>query len=70
MDVTAGMDKGKANGLVKSIMEKADSLLGKERPMVHFTKKYDVKTVKPIPEYEKKIMEVKEDLARMGVPYA
>jgi len=70
MDVTAGMDKGKANGLVKSIMEKADSLLGTEPPMVHFTEKYDVKTVKPKPEYEKKIMEVKEDLSRMGVPYA
>lgn len=70
LDATAGMDKGKANGLVKAIMEKADSLLGKEPPMVHFTEKYDVKTVKPLPEYETKMMQVKEDLARMGIPFA
>jgi hypothetical protein len=70
LEVTAGMDKGKVNGLVKAIMEKADSLLGKEPPMIPFVEKYDVKTVKPLPEYEKKIMQVKEDLSSMGVPFA
>ncbi|MBW1853032.1 MAG: monomethylamine:corrinoid methyltransferase, partial [Deltaproteobacteria bacterium] len=69
LDVTAGMDKNKADKLVKSIMGKVDDMLGKEPPMVHFTDKYDVKTIKPKPEYETKIMQVKEELARMGMPF-
>jgi hypothetical protein len=68
--VTAGMHKSKADGLVNAIMEKVDSMVGKEPPMVPFTEKYDVKTVKPLPEYETKVMQVKEDLARMGIPFA
>jgi heme oxygenase len=43
-------------------------MLGQEQ-MEHFVEQYDLKTVQPKPEYEAKLMKVKEDLARMGVPY-
>jgi methylamine--corrinoid protein Co-methyltransferase len=69
MDVTAGMDKSKANELAKTIMAKVDTMLGNEAPMTPFVEKYDVDTVKPKPEYESMIMKVKEDLAHIGMPY-
>jgi len=69
MCAAAGMDKNKATELVNAIMAKADEMLGQEPPMEHFKEQYDIETVKPKPEYEKKIMEVKEGLAQMGVPY-
>jgi len=69
MDVIAGMDRSKANALAKLIMTKVDDMFGQEPPMVPFVEKYDVTTVKPKPEYESMIMAVKEDLARMGMPY-
>jgi hypothetical protein len=69
MDVTAGMDRSKANELAKSIMAKSDTLLGQEPPMEGFVEKYDVSTIKPKPEYEAKLMKAKEDLASMGIPY-
>ena len=36
---------------------------------IPFGETYDLKTVKPLPDFEAKIMAVKEDLARMGMPY-
>lgn len=69
MDVSAGMDKDRANELVKRIMEKTDNLLGKEPPIEIFPEKYNVNTVQPKGDYEAKIMEAKEDIARMGMPY-
>jgi methylamine--corrinoid protein Co-methyltransferase len=68
LDVTAGMDKSKARELINTIMAKVDEMLGQEQ-MEHFVEQYDLKTVQPKPEYEAKLMKVKEDLARMGMPY-
>ncbi len=62
------MDKSKARELINTIMAKVDEMLGQEQ-MEHFVDQYDLKTVQPKPEYEAKLMKVKEDLARMGVPY-
>jgi len=59
----------KADELTKSMMVKAEELIKQGQSVEHFTDKYDVETIKPKPEYEASLMEVKEDLARMGVPY-
>jgi methylamine--corrinoid protein Co-methyltransferase len=72
MNCTAGMDKKKANGLALKIMAKAEAMLEADGPgetKIPFGETYDMKTVKPLPEFESKLMAVKEDLARMGMPY-
>jgi methylamine--corrinoid protein Co-methyltransferase len=69
METTAGMDRNKARELAGAIMKAADGMLGQEPPMEHFADQYDLKTVKPKPEYEAKIMKAKEDLAGLGVPF-
>ena len=69
LDVTAGMDRMKANELSQSIMVRAEERLKQGQSVEHFTDNYDVETVKPKPEYEASLMKVKEDLARLGMPY-
>ena len=72
MDRTAGMDKAKANELLLKIMDKCETMLEADGPgetRVAFAETYDMKTIKPLPEFEAKIMGVKEELARMGMPY-
>jgi hypothetical protein len=70
MDVTAGMKPEKANELIKTIMMKVDEA---ERKValadVQFPLMYDVKAVRPKPDYEAMIMRAKDELARLGVPY-
>jgi hypothetical protein len=70
MDVTAGMKPEKANELIKIIMMKVDEA---ERKValadVQFPLMYDVKAVRPKPDYEAMIMRAKDELARLGVPY-
>jgi methylamine--corrinoid protein Co-methyltransferase len=72
MECTAGMDRKKANALAQKIMEKAEAMLEKDGPgetRIPFGEAYDLKTVKPLPEFEAGLMAVKEDLASMGMPY-
>jgi len=72
MACTAGMDKKKANELALKIMAKTEELLkelGPGETKIPFGETYDMKTVKPLPAFEAKMMAVKDDLARMGVPY-
>lgn len=72
MDCTAGMDKTRANELTLKIMAKCEELLEADGPGENkkpFAETYDMKTVKPLPEFESTVMEVKEGLAKMGVPF-
>jgi len=72
MDCTAGMDGEKANELALKIMVKTEALLDAQGPgetKIPFGETYDMMTVKPLPAFEAKMMAVKEDLARMGMPY-
>ena len=72
MDCTAGMDKEKANELALKIMTKAEEMLEADGPgetRIPFGETYDMKTVKPLPAFESMVMEIKEDLAKMGVPF-
>jgi methylamine--corrinoid protein Co-methyltransferase len=72
MDCTAGMDRIKANELSLKIIKKAEELLEADGPgetRAPFGETYDMKTVKPLPQFESMVMEIKEDLARMGVPF-
>jgi methylamine--corrinoid protein Co-methyltransferase len=72
MDCTAGMDRTKAGELIVKIMDKCETLLEADGPgetRIPFNETYDMKTIKPLPEFESKVMAAKEDLARMGMPY-
>ncbi len=72
MDCTAGMDRAKADALVLKIMDKCEALLEADGPgetRIPFHETYDMKTVKPLPEFEARVAEVKEGLAQMGVPF-
>ncbi len=72
MDCTAGIDRIKANELTLGIMAKAEELLEADGPgetKIPFEETYDMKTVKPLPEFESNVMAVKEGLAQMGVPF-
>jgi len=72
MDCTAGMDKTKANELALKIMSKAEEMLEADGPgetRIPFGETYDMETVKPLPAFESMVMEIKEDLAKMGVPF-
>ena len=69
MNVTAGMDKAKANELAKAIMIKVDERISQVSGPVPFHEKYDIQKVKPKAEYESGLLAVKEELASMGMPY-
>ncbi|MBW2602534.1 MAG: monomethylamine:corrinoid methyltransferase [Deltaproteobacteria bacterium] len=70
MDVTAGMKPEKANELIKAILAKVDEVEeGEAMLQVPFPDMYDVKTVRPKPDYEAMMMRAKDELARLGVPY-
>ncbi len=72
MGCTAGMKKDKANELGINIMIKCEELIKKEGPGISvkpFAEAYDLKAIKPLPEFEREMMKVKEDLASMGIPY-
>ncbi len=70
MQVTAGMDREKINDLIQKMMTVMDETEPKEmRFDIPFTDMYDLETVKPKPEYEKMLMNAKDRLARLGMPY-
>lgn len=71
MDATAGMDREKANELVKAIMAQVEAKFGDEVKVKtsYFPELYDIETVKPKPEYEAALNQAKDELARIGVPY-
>ncbi len=72
MDCTAGMDRQKANALAQKIMARVEERLDADGPgevKRPFAETYDLKTVKPLPEFEAELMTVKEDLASMGMPF-
>jgi methylamine--corrinoid protein Co-methyltransferase len=70
MQATAGMPPEKANELAQKIMLKVDELLPTVEQQVPFPEAYDVAKVKPKPEYEAGLLKVKEELARLGMPYS
>lgn len=70
MNVTAGMKPEKANELVKNIMAEVDKAERTEMMFsVAFPEIYNLETMKPTPEYETMILNAKDKLARLGVPF-
>jgi hypothetical protein len=69
LEVTAGMAPDAANALTQRIMVKVDELLPSVDRDLPFGEAYDVATVQPKPEYEASMLRVKEELARLGMPY-
>ncbi len=67
----AGMERDKANTLVNAIMKKNDeALLHEATPTKYkqFPELYDVKTLKPKPEYTAAFTNATEEMARLGLP--
>ena len=69
MDATAGMPADRANELAQKIMGRVDELLPSAKEPLPFAEAYDLETVQPKPEYEASLLRVKDELARMGMPY-
>jgi hypothetical protein len=69
----AGMPREKANALLNAIMAKIDEAEPRETPTVRyreFPEFYDLKTIKPKPEFVAIANKATGDLARLGVPYS
>ena len=70
MNAVAGMERGKANELLKAILEVKDEKFKETAGPRAFADAYDLKTVQPKPELVADYDRVKENLARLGVPFA
>ena len=69
MNGCAGMAPGRANELAQKIMHKVDELLPQQKKQLPFCEAYDVNTVKPRPDYEKAMMQTRDELAALGLPF-
>jgi hypothetical protein len=69
MNGCAGMAPGPANELAQKIMRKVDELLPRQEKQLPFCEAYDVNTVKPRPEYEKAMLQTRDELAALGMPF-
>lgn len=65
----AGMRRPQANEMVKRILAKYETQIGRAPKGKDFPECYDVKTVTPTPEYVAVYDTAKAELARLGVPY-
>jgi hypothetical protein len=70
LDGCAGMSADRANELAQKIMAKVDELLPKVDEQLPFFEAYDVETVQPKPAYEASMLEVKDELMKLGMPFA
>jgi methylamine--corrinoid protein Co-methyltransferase len=66
---TAGMSRAQANEIVKQIVPKYKDLLGTEPKGKRFDEAYDMRTLRPTPEWLGIYDEVKDELSRLGVPF-
>jgi hypothetical protein len=69
LDGCAGMSADRANELAQKIMAKVDELLPKVDAQLPFFEAYDVETVQPKPDYEASMLEAKDELMKLGVPF-
>jgi hypothetical protein len=69
MNGCAGMAPGRANELAQKIMHKVDELLPQQKKQLPFSEAYDVSTVKPRPDYEKAMLQTRDELAALGMPF-
>jgi methylamine---corrinoid protein Co-methyltransferase len=70
MNALAGMERGKANALLKAVLATTDEKLKACSGPRSFPEAYDPETVRPRPELVKDYDRVKEALAKLGVPFA
>ena len=65
----AGMERGKANELLRLILEVKERKLKETAGPRHFADAYDLKTVQPKPALVADYDRAKENLAKLGVPF-
>jgi len=70
LEAVAGMDRDRANELLRKVLELADGKIKETGGPRAFPDAYDLKTVKPKPELLADYHRVKENLNRLGVPFA
>lgn len=64
----AGISREQANEMIKEFQQHYVHLLDKQPIGKPFTEVYDLKTLKPLPEWQKIYDKVKEDVIRIGLP--
>ncbi len=70
MKAMAGMERSRANEVIKNIMQAMESHAGEVKGnTTRFTEVYDLKTVQPKQGYVDHLERAKEELAKCGVPY-
>jgi hypothetical protein len=69
MNGCAGMPADRANEIAQKLMAGVDELLPKVTDMVHFCEAYDPETVQPRPEYEKTMLDTRDELMALGMPF-
>jgi hypothetical protein len=69
MRASVRLSADEANDLTQRIMLKVDELLPAVDQQLPFAEAYDLETVQPQPAYEASLLQVKEELARLGMPY-
>ncbi|MBW2385668.1 MAG: monomethylamine:corrinoid methyltransferase [Deltaproteobacteria bacterium] len=70
MNGCAGMPADRANELAQKIMLRVDELLPKVTDQLPFPEAYDTRTVKPKPVYEKSMLDTRDELMAMGMPFS
>ena len=62
-----GLDEGTASDLLRKLNERMEGMFAE--PTVHITDCYDLVNHKPLPEYEKAYLRVKDEVSRMGLDF-
>jgi len=65
----AGMPADKANEIAQKIMPVVDELLPKVTSELPFVEAYDCETVQPRPAYEKSMLDTRDELMKLGMPF-
>ena len=66
----AGMPAQRANEIAQKIMLKVDELLPKVTDPLSFPEAYDLEAVKPKPAYEKSMLDTRDELLSLGMPFS
>jgi methylamine--corrinoid protein Co-methyltransferase len=69
LNAVAGMETARSNELLKSILKVTEQKIAETSGPRSFPEAYDLKTVQPKPELMADYDRVKENLARLGVPF-
>jgi hypothetical protein len=62
-----GLDRGSANELLGKLNTRLEGMVAE--PTLHINECYDLVNHRPLPDYERKYLQIKEELARLGLNF-